>query len=884
MTPLERVSSIKVKLGLLVAASALVAAVVASLGRVAGVSPWISIPVTIGIALAVTQLLAAGMTSPLRQMTLAARRMARGDYSVSVPAVGADEVGQLGRAFNTMASDLGAVDRQRRDLVANVSHELRTPLAALTVVLENLVDGVGSDPAALQTALGQAERVSRLVEDLLDLARVDAGKAPLSTASVELASLLEACVAEVRTNGRPVTYEIDVPDSLVVDADADRLSQLVVNLLDNASRHSPRGGVVTVRAGLDEPDGYHLEVLDSGPGVPVADRGRVFEPFGTLSASAEGGGTGLGLAIARWVTDLHGGSIAFLDPLPGTAAGAAGAAGARVRVDLPLRPPARTVASHLTPTHEESQMSTTPPAAEPAEPSITPTTTTADTKAADTKAAETTPSILDDVFGTYWPDSGVVGRFGLFIGAVVAGLLGGLLIPDRNAGLGTVVVLLAAGGVVMVAGKERRGWFPILCYVLFALLSAVAVVRDAEWIVALCLLTAVAVLLCASTRAKTLLGIMLTGISWPLAGLRGLPWLGRTLTSVSGKGHGAAVARTTVLSLLGLVIFGLLFTTADAVLGSWVDQFVPDVRPDTFAARIFMTVFVFGVVLAAAYLAVNPPRIDRDERTSQPVANRYEWLAPVGVVVAVFAAFLVAQATAVFGGEDYLRKTTGLTYAEYVHQGFGQLTVATALTLLVIWAAARKAPVETAADRLWLRVALGLLAAEALVVVGSALYRMHLYQEAYGFTQLRMLVDVFEAWLGVLVIAGLVAAVTGTAIGGGLWLGRFALVSGAVALLGIAAINPDAWIAQHNVSRYEETGKIDTDFLRGLSDDAVPALQKLPADLRSCVLGPDDREGDWLEWNLGRHRADGLTPSYNPPIGSEADPAAVCPNEPRYID
>lgn len=872
MTPLERVSSIKVKLGLLVAASALVAAVVASVGRITGVSPWISIPVTIGIALAVTQLLAAGMTSPLRQMTVAARRMARGDYSVSVPAVGADEVGQLGRAFNTMASDLGAVDRQRRDLVANVSHELRTPLAALTVVLENLVDGVGSDPAALQTALGQAERLSRLVEDLLDLARVDAGKAPLSTASVELGPLLEACVAETRANGRPVTYEIDVPADLVVDADPDRLSQLVVNLLDNASRHSPRGGVVTVRAGIDG-ERYHLEVLDSGPGIPVADRGRVFEPFGTLSSSGEGGGTGLGLAIARWVTDLHGGSIAFLDPLPG-------AAGARVRVDLPLRPPVRPgphqlSPSHLTPTHEESQMPTTPPAAEPAEPAQP-----VDNPHTDPRAAYATPSVLDDIFGTYWPDSGVAGRFGLFIGAVVAGLLGGLLIPDRNAGLGTVIVLLAAGGVVMMASDKRRNRFPIVCYVLFALLSSVAVFRDAEWLVVLCLLTAIAVILCASTQAKTLLGIVLTGISWPLAGLRGIPWLGRTLTSVSGRGHGAAVARTTVLSLLGLVIFGLLFTTADAVLGSWVDQFVPDVRPDTFAARIFMTVFVFGVVMGAAYLAVNPPRIDRSERTSQPVANRYEWLAPVGVVVAVFAAFLIAQATAVFGGEDYLRETTGLTYAEYVHQGFGQLTVATALTLLVIWAAARKAPVETVADRLWLRIALGLLAAEALVVVGSALYRMHLYQEAYGFTQLRLLVDVFEAWLGVLVIAGLVAAVTGTAIAGGLWLGRFALVSGAVALLGIAAINPDAWIAEHNVSRYEETGKIDTDFLAELSDDAVPALKKLPEDLRSCVLGPSDREGDWLEWNLGRERADGLTTIYP----GTADATVVCPSESRYVD
>ena len=882
MTPLERVSSIKVKLGLLVAASALVAAVVASVGRLAGVSPWMSIPVTIGIALAVTQLLAAGMTSPLRQMTLAARRMARGDYTVSVPAEGADEVGQLGRAFNTMASDLGAVDRERRDLVANVSHELRTPLAALTVVLENLVDGVGSDPAALQTALGQAERLSRLVEDLLDLARVDAGKAPLSTSSVELEALLTTCVAEVRADGREVSYEVSAPEDLVVDADPDRLSQLVVNLLDNAARHSPRGGVVTVRVGLDG-ERYHLEVLDSGPGVPAADRGRVFEPFGTLSASAEGGGTGLGLAIARWVTDLHGGTIAFLDPLPG-------AAGARVRVDLPLRPPARPVLHRPIPTHEEPQMPTTPPAADPAESS------SASEPARSEQPATAAPSVLDDIFGTYWPDSGVPGRFGLFIGAVVAGLLGGLLIPDRNAGLGTVVVLLTAGGVVMLAGREQRGgsrptWFQGVCYVLFALLASVSVFRDAEWIVALCLITAIAVLLCASTLAKTLLGIVLTGISWPLAGLRGIPWLGRTLTSVSGRGHGAAVARTTALSLLGLVIVGLLVTTADAVLGSWVDRFVPDVRPDTFAARIFMTVFVFGVVLGAAYLAVNPPRIDRSERTSQPVANRYEWLAPVGVVVAVFAAFLIAQATAVFGGEDHLRATTGLTYAEYVHQGFGQLTVATALTLLVIWAAARKAPVETVSDRLWLRVALGLLAAEAMVVVGSALYRMHLYQEAYGFTQLRLVVDVFEAWLGLLVIAGLVAAVAGGAIGRGVWLGRFALVSGAVALLGIAAINPDAWIAEHNVSRYEETGKIDTFYLRGLSDDAVPALEKLPDDLRLCILAPSDRDGDWLEWNLGRERADGMTPTYVPPSAAEPDeyeagakPAAVCPDEPRYVD
>src|SRR3954469_14349458 len=122
--PLARVASLKVKLGLLVAVSVTVAALVASIGRAGGVPQWLSIPVTIALALAVTQLLAVGMTSPLRQMTGAARRMATGDYAVRVTETSRDEVGELARAFNTMARDLDAVDRQRRETVANCSPEL----------------------------------------------------------------------------------------------------------------------------------------------------------------------------------------------------------------------------------------------------------------------------------------------------------------------------------------------------------------------------------------------------------------------------------------------------------------------------------------------------------------------------------------------------------------------------------------------------------------------------------------------------------------------------------------------------------------------------------------------------------------------------------------
>jgi len=312
LRPLDRLGSIRTKLGALVAVTVAVTAVLTTTATGLGLPPLVTVPAAVLVALVVTQVLARGMTSPLREMTAAARVMATGDYSHRVTASSRDEVGELARAFNTMAARLAVVDQQRRDLVANVSHELRTPVSALRALLENLVDGVvPPDRAQLAAALDRTERLGRLVADLLDLSRLDAGITLLAPGPLEVRAFVEEAVAEARLAGHPVGYAVDVePEDLVVAADRTRLDQLLANLLDNAGRHAPPGGTVQVRAYRSQ-DGTVLEVADPGPGIPEGDRATAFDRFTT--GHSDDGGTGLGLAIARWVTDLHGGTIEVVD-------------------------------------------------------------------------------------------------------------------------------------------------------------------------------------------------------------------------------------------------------------------------------------------------------------------------------------------------------------------------------------------------------------------------------------------------------------------------------------------------------------------------------------------------------------------------------------------
>lgn len=319
--PLDPFASFKVKTGLLVGGAILLASFTFWIG-----ASWqfrYALLAALATSLALTQFLAHGMTSPLREMTAAARAMARGDYSIRVRATSRDEIGQLATAFNQMAADLGAADEYRRGLIGNVSHELRTPIAALQAVLENVADGVAEpDGETMRMALAQTERLGELVTNLLDLSRVEGGVIPLQFSRFAVEDFLRDAVEHASLSAGEVEVTVRVsPPSLKAVADPARLRQVVVNLVDNAIRHSPPGGRVSVLA--SRAGGLRLEVSDDGPGIPPAERERVFERF-TRGATSDGG-TGLGLAIARWAVELHCGTIEVMDS----------GVGCRIRVTIP---------------------------------------------------------------------------------------------------------------------------------------------------------------------------------------------------------------------------------------------------------------------------------------------------------------------------------------------------------------------------------------------------------------------------------------------------------------------------------------------------------------------------------------------------------------------
>ena len=296
------------------------------------------------VSLSFAAVLSRAVMSRLDEVTAAARRMAAGDLSARVDEAGRGELAELGRSFNRMAERVERafarereLDAARRALVAGVSHDLRSPLASIRAAVEALHDGVVADPGTVrryQAGLVQdVARLSRLIDDLFELARLDAGAVTLHPERTALGDLVSDTLEgfRPRAQARGIALDGAVEGEPAAYVDAARIQRVLDNLLENALRHTPAGGHIAITA-RERPDGAQLEVRDSGPGIAAGDLARVFERFYRGDpARGRDGGAGLGLAIVRGLVEAHGGTVA-VESGPGQ--------GARFIATLPARPPA----------------------------------------------------------------------------------------------------------------------------------------------------------------------------------------------------------------------------------------------------------------------------------------------------------------------------------------------------------------------------------------------------------------------------------------------------------------------------------------------------------------------------------------------------------------
>jgi two-component system OmpR family sensor kinase len=287
------------------------------------------------VAIGLSLYLADRVTRPLRRFQDATRQVAGGDLETRLEPAGTQELDEVASGFNTMVAELAHKDDQSRDFLMRVTHDLRTPLTAIRGHAAALSDGVVPEEQvgrSLSAIESEAERLETLVSDLLDLARLDAHQFRLELTEVEPIEILDVAMAalETRAEEAGVAIELDVPDDLpTIETDIVRVRQIVCNLLENAVRWSPSGGVVhlwarTIRQRLV------VEVIDDGPGVPAGDRAKIFEPFYSHETPRGHCGTGLGLAISRQLARALGGDLELDTASP---------AGSTFRLTLPLASP-----------------------------------------------------------------------------------------------------------------------------------------------------------------------------------------------------------------------------------------------------------------------------------------------------------------------------------------------------------------------------------------------------------------------------------------------------------------------------------------------------------------------------------------------------------------
>lgn len=273
------------------------------------------------LGLALAGILVRQITQPLAGLTAASSRIAQGDLTVRVPTQSHDELGRLATTFNQMATALETQEELRRNLMADVAHELRTPLAAIQGTVEALQDGIfPADAANLGIIHDEVLLLNRLVDDLRTLANAEAGKLTLHLRPINLGELAERQVVALRYRAVAAAVDVTLQQPLalpLLTADEQRLGQVLTNLLDNALRHTPAGGVITLTLAANATS-VIITVTDSGEGIAPADLPHVFDRFyrADPARTRASGGSGLGLAIVRELVEAHGGAVTVLSPPP----------------------------------------------------------------------------------------------------------------------------------------------------------------------------------------------------------------------------------------------------------------------------------------------------------------------------------------------------------------------------------------------------------------------------------------------------------------------------------------------------------------------------------------------------------------------------------------
>ncbi|MFI7282233.1 DUF4153 domain-containing protein [Micromonospora chersina] len=447
--------------------------------------------------------------------------------------------------------------------------------------------------------------------------------------------------------------------------------------------------------------------------------------------------------------------------------------------------------------------------------------------------------------------------------AVLAGALGtAFFVPLSRVGIGWFLGWLALTLGVLVAVRRRtaelprterliRGGWAAAALVLLAVLAF----RNAWWLVTFCVLGALGCATLAIVGGRLVRSILFGLVATPFAAFRGLPWVRRHVTASPEAGTVRKVTGSVVATVLVLLVFGSLLSSADAAFSEVLTAVVPEINIGTVFRWIFLAAVGGLIAVAAVYTLAAPPDLSTVDKPSGRRLGVLEWAPAIGALTLLFVGFVIVQFTVLFGGQRHVQKVAGLSYSEYARSGFWQLLFVTLLTLAVLGGVSRWASRERPGERHLLRVLLGLLSALSVVIVVSALSRMWTYQKVYSFTGERIFVMAFELLLGAVFLMILAAGVR--------WQGRWipgTTVALAVAmLLGLAVLNPEDYAAKRNILRYEQTGKIDAWYLRALSADATPALTGLPDPVRRCTLSwiADglEKSDPWYAWNLGRYRA-----------------------------